>query len=243
MVFMMKMPAKITQNRLQFPYLAAILASFCLHGLVFALVYWANASVLRNAVQLIPSNPVQKSPLRIEMALAPNAPTQPKAPQPTPADAPKSLRPNLNTIKLNTTKPAQQDNIAPSSASQTASSLVVNAASTLGNKASAQEETVTFSAASYQLGVAATPKPIYPEASILYAESGSVLLQLEIDAEGKVSAMQLARSSGFKRLDKAAMNTVKHWIFAPALRNQIAVASQKKVAIRFELIDSAAIIR
>jgi hypothetical protein len=39
------------------------------------------------------------------------------------------------------------------------------------------------------------------------------------------------------------MNSVKHWTFTPALRNQIAVDSQKQVAIRFELIDNAAVIR
>lgn len=238
---MMEMPTKTKQNRLLSPHLIALLASFCIHGLIFALVYRSTVPTLRNAPQLNPSNLLQKSPLRLEIALTPNLPTAPKnrVTQTTLATAATPSKP----IRPSAIKLAKKDNVAPSPASQSADSLALNTTPTLDKTASAQEATATFSTASYQLGAAATPKPIYPEESILYGESGVVLLQVEINAQGKVSGMQLGRSSGFKRLDRAAMNSVKHWTFTPALRNQIAVDSQKQVAIRFELIDNAAVIR
>lgn len=238
---MMEIPTKTKQNRLLSPHLIALLASFCIHGLIFALVYRSTVPTLRNAPQLTPSNLLQKSPLRLEIALVPNLSTAPqsRATQTTLTTMATPSKP----IRPSTSKLAKKDNIAPSPAPQSADNLTLNTTPTQDKTASAQEATVTFSTASYQLGAAATPKPIYPEESILYGESGVVLLQLQINAQGKVSSTQLGRSSGFKRLDRAAMNSVKHWTFTPALRNQIAVDSQKQVAIRFELIDNAAVIR
>ncbi|MBY0345256.1 MAG: energy transducer TonB [Neisseriaceae bacterium] len=144
----------------------------------------------------------------------------------------------ITPIDVVTQKTSTKLNLAQT----TANNLTLNLKPELPNiDAYFQED--GFSEASYQLNSASTPKPIYPEESISYAESGLVLLQVEITAQGKVSAVQLGRSSGFKRLDKAAINAVKHWIFRPAIRDQIPVASQKKVVIHFELIDNVAVIR
>jgi periplasmic protein TonB len=53
------------------------------------------------------------------------------------------------------------------------------------------------------------PKPEYPPASRRLGEQGPVILQALIDADGRVTDMKLGQSSGFERLDQAAIDGIK----------------------------------
>ena len=64
---------------------------------------------------------------------------------------------------------------------------------------------------------------------------GVVLLQVNVSDKGKVSAIHVMRSSGFRVLDVAALNSVKQWRFMPARKGDIEVASTVQVPIRFIL--------
>lgn len=71
--------------------------------------------------------------------------------------------------------------------------------------------------------------PAYPPLSRRLGEEGKVVLRVELDAEGKVGAVDVAASSGFPRLDEAARAAVKTWRCNPARRDgqpASAVASQ-----------------
>lgn len=57
--------------------------------------------------------------------------------------------------------------------------------------------------------------PIYPAESRARRERGEVLLRVEIDAGGRVSDAQIARSSGFSHLDEAARRAVLGWRCQP----------------------------
>ena len=48
-------------------------------------------------------------------------------------------------------------------------------------------------------------KPEYPRASLVNEEQGTVILALQIGADGKVMDSKVEKSSGFKNLDKATM--------------------------------------
>jgi protein TonB len=82
-------------------------------------------------------------------------------------------------------------------------------------------------------------QPPYPPASRALDEEGSVTLAVSIAADGRVSAVSLLRSSGFARLDKAALDfALRRWRFEPALDNGKPVASTRNFTVRFSLENS-----
>lgn len=56
----------------------------------------------------------------------------------------------------------------------------------------------------------------YPKASVRLAEQGRVSLRLFVDAAGKISTVSLKKSSGFSRLDEAALAAAKKLQNVPA---------------------------
>lgn len=61
--------------------------------------------------------------------------------------------------------------------------------------------------------------PVYPKQSRRLREQGKVLFEILVTEKGIVGEIKLKRSSGHKRLDDAALQTIKHWKFIPANRN------------------------
>jgi len=66
-------------------------------------------------------------------------------------------------------------------------------------------------------GGGARPAPGYPLESMRAREQGTVVLLIEVDATGKVTAVTVRESSGHRRLDAAAVAAVQQtWYFGPA---------------------------
>jgi len=61
--------------------------------------------------------------------------------------------------------------------------------------------------------------PAYPALSRRLGEEGKLVLRVELDEKGHVNEAQVVNSSGFKRLDEAAMTAVKTWRCTPPVRN------------------------
>ncbi|HET7060585.1 MAG TPA: TonB family protein [Nitrosospira sp.] len=61
--------------------------------------------------------------------------------------------------------------------------------------------------------------PTYPALSRRLGEEGKLVLRVELDEKGLVSQAQIVNSSGFKRLDEAAMTAVKTWRCTPPVRD------------------------
>ncbi len=61
--------------------------------------------------------------------------------------------------------------------------------------------------------------PAYPPLSRRLGEEGKVVLRVELDEQGSVSAARVAQASGFARLDEAALAAVKAWRCTPAQRD------------------------
>jgi len=62
------------------------------------------------------------------------------------------------------------------------------------------------------------PAPHYPTLSRRFGEQGRVLLDVYILPDGSVGEIKLNTSSGFARLDEAALAAVRTWRFVPARR-------------------------
>lgn len=61
--------------------------------------------------------------------------------------------------------------------------------------------------------------PNYPEYSRRSGEEGRLMLQVELDESGHVSETSVVNSSGYSRLDNAALDAVKTWRCKPAVRD------------------------
>ncbi|MEE2000818.1 energy transducer TonB [Alkalimonas sp. MEB108] len=79
------------------------------------------------------------------------------------------------------------------------------------------------------------PAPAYPMVSRRLREQGTVLLELLIEADGQISELAVLQSSGFPRLDQAALEAVKQWRFEPARQGGSAIAYRYQQPITFQL--------
>lgn len=79
------------------------------------------------------------------------------------------------------------------------------------------------------------PAPVYPPLSRKLHEEGRVLLFVQVSAKGDAESVELRKSSGFPRLDEAAMSAVRKWRFVPARRGAEPVASSVVVPLVFRL--------
>jgi protein TonB len=79
------------------------------------------------------------------------------------------------------------------------------------------------------------PAPSYPAASRQLGESGRVMLWVRVSREGATLDVQLRQSSGYSRLDRAAIDAVRHWRFVPARRGNEPVEAGVLVPVDFRL--------
>lgn len=81
--------------------------------------------------------------------------------------------------------------------------------------------------------------PNYPSESKKLGEEGAVALALYLNEEGKVQEARVDASSGFPRLDEAAVkHATKSWKFEPCTEDGKPVACWHKVKFRFQLKDA-----
>jgi periplasmic protein TonB len=79
------------------------------------------------------------------------------------------------------------------------------------------------------------PKPAYPALSKRLGEQGKVIVRVLIGPDGAAQQAELGRSSGFERLDQAALATVLKWRYVPGKRGGVAEAMWFNVPINFVL--------
>jgi protein TonB len=79
------------------------------------------------------------------------------------------------------------------------------------------------------------PPPEYPPMSVRRGEQGQVLLKVLIGADGLPQKVELLSSSGFERLDKAALEAAMRWRYVPGKRGGVAEAMWYQVPMVFNL--------
>ncbi|MCY1166262.1 hypothetical protein D9M73_61870 [compost metagenome] len=79
------------------------------------------------------------------------------------------------------------------------------------------------------------PKPPYPPLSKRLNEQGKTTIKVFIDVEGLPQRAEIAKSSGYDRLDQAALATVMRWRYVPGKRGGVPEAMWFNVPINWVL--------
>lgn len=79
--------------------------------------------------------------------------------------------------------------------------------------------------------------PRYPESARRRGQSGRVLLEAQIGADGAAQQVRIRESSGFRTLDQAAEEAVARWRFVPARQGGESVAASVAIPVVFRLND------
>ncbi|MCW4455502.1 energy transducer TonB [Flavobacterium sp. MXW15] len=78
-----------------------------------------------------------------------------------------------------------------------------------------------------------SPAPRYPAAALRRGERGTVVVRVDVDANGAPGGVTLVQRSGSRTLDRAAMEAVRGWRFQPAQRNGQPVAGSVEIPFDF----------
>lgn len=77
--------------------------------------------------------------------------------------------------------------------------------------------------------------PVYPAGARRDGEEGTGLFRVLVDERGRPIDVQVLKSSGFPRLDEAALTAIRKWSFSPAIQSGTAVKSWTRVSVAFRL--------
>jgi len=220
----------------------ALAVSFCLHLLLLATAGYLAAgwtAALPPQEVLLEMELVNTPAERAGVSPQPPAPSPlpdvPQPPVPTPADTIPTetlAEPVVSTSELAMTE--AQPVAVPASAPAQSGSAGGSESSAIGG--------VTGGGNSKSGGIAAPGilskvDPAYPSASRKAGQDGTVLLRIEILANGHTGDISVVQSTGYSALDEAAIAAVGQWQFVPAkdLATGRAVACTTTLPVSFRL--------
>lgn len=79
------------------------------------------------------------------------------------------------------------------------------------------------------------PAPQYPAEALRYGWEGEVWLKVDVDRNGAVYRVRIDKSSGYPVLDRAALKTVRRWLFEPARIGPETIDATVRVPVRFRI--------
>jgi protein TonB len=94
---------------------------------------------------------------------------------------------------------------------------------------------VTITPPAFNAAYLRNPAPRYPLASRREGEQGTVTLRVLVDRNGLPARVDIQTTSGWPRLDSAALEAIKEWRFRPAQRGTDPVEGSVLVPIVFRL--------
>jgi len=163
------------------------------------------------------ATPLQTTPRAVQQT--PVAPTPLAVAAPAPAEVPlaaPAATPAHNAAAATSTAAATSSNTATAAATSAAAPVKVqlpsNDADYLNN-----------------------PKPAYPAMSRRLGEQGRVIVRTLIGEDGVPQKAEVQRSSGFERLDRAAVDTALRWRYVPGKRAGVAEAMWFNLPMNFVL--------
>ncbi|WP_275269904.1 energy transducer TonB [Limnobacter sp. P1] len=176
------------------------------------------------AQQLSVSEPVITPPSVVGVLVAPEpepAPPPPKPVPPPPKPEPKPVptpKPVAKPTPKPTPKPEPVREVAQEPVQQAAPTPPAPPSAPVQQATPAPEAPAPVTPPRTDAAHLNNPAPQYPALSRRLGEQGRVMLDVYILPDGSVGEIKLNRSSGFPRLDNAALQAVKTWKYVPAKR-------------------------
>jgi protein TonB len=157
--------------------------------------------------------------------------------------APRTVAPNVVPVKpppattaIETAPPAQTAAVPdPQPSEPTAATRSESAAAPSSGVPQPAPAPAPIAPPSFNADYLHNPAPRYPATSRRLGESGRVVLRVLVSAGGMAERVELRHSSGSRRLDDAALETVQRWKFVPARQGDTPVAAWVLVPIVFTL--------
>ncbi|RKO81318.1 energy transducer TonB [Pectobacterium parmentieri] len=169
--------------------------------------------------------PTITEPLVDERALLPPAPEKP-APE-------KKPEPVLKKTPVKKSAPAPKPTQQPQT--ETASAAAPITPAPIAQKTAVQPVDAPLTPPLANADYLHNPAPSYPDVAISRGYEGTVLLNVQVRADGKVQTIRIHQSSGYPSLDDAARDTVVRWSFVPARRGNQPVSGWVVVPVDFSL--------
>ncbi len=201
------------------PRWVAFLITAALHIVGFYVLATFNVTVLRNHAEALlvvnlvplpsraPAPPLRKKEVATRVPMA----TAERITAPSPMV---TIAPELPTVAVPQNPPASQSAIE-------------------GPPERAQSEPIAVDSLAAKLISAAPPR--YPIESRRKREMGTVILSVTVGEDGRVETISVHQSSGFERLDRAALGAVRQWRWLSTTIDGQAVRVRGLVRIPFEL--------
>lgn len=211
--------------------------------LLFALVLLSHGAALwalQHGLQRAPEDAVTPAEMLVEV-MPMEAPPAPPAPQPKVVKPTAVAQPK--PAQLAPPTPAPVPEVAPAPAAVAAAApgpatpntpTAVAAAPAAAAVAAAPAAPVVQPPSS-DADYLHNPKPAYPSMSRRLGETGKVVVRTLIGADGVAQQAEVLRSSGFERLDRAAVETALKWRYVPGKRAGIPEAMWFNVPLVFVL--------
>jgi len=200
--------------------------------LVHVAALWAlQTGLLRRAVEVIVPAEV------LSEFITPPAPKVETPAPPRPAVKPQEVRPQRTSVAAPLALPTAQPDptpapVAPAVAlSPPAPMATAPAAAEVSAPPAPPRMELPSSSADYLNN----PKPPYPSMSKRMGEQGKVVVRVLIGVDGTAQKAEIRTSSGFDRLDQAALDTVLRWRYVPGKRGGVPEAMWFNVPINFVL--------
>jgi protein TonB len=157
-----------------------------------------------------------------------------EAPRPRPLDAPRPVPlPNLRPPEVHISIPPPPENLYTVRVDEKTPAAPPEPMAPATVVASIATQAIEPPRA--DLAYLANPPPDYPSVSKRTGEQGRVMLRVRVDSKGQVEDVVVEATSGFPRLDQAALAAVRRWRFVPARLGDRSVAGWAIVPVAFAL--------
>ncbi|MCC7014607.1 MAG: energy transducer TonB [Planctomycetes bacterium] len=199
---------------------AGTLVAFANRELVEAL---PAAPALEREPRIEPEELLEPTLLDPELAEEPEPQPEPRLPTATVVDDPARVAHLLSLPWSSSSARVAGDSASTSAGEESgvaSEQAAPSAASTPPQPAPEVEPLVT------PVATLSAPDPTYPRLSQRLGEQGTVELHMFVGADGKLVRADVIRSSGFERLDRAALDAVSRWTFRAATRDGSAVMGE-----------------
>lgn len=211
------------QDRIDWRRVGALSATFNVHIL-------AGAALLLATVQLAPSLSTTAPPPMMQVEVI-----EPVTPLPEPPIIEREVEPDLAPV----TTPVRTDRTEATATvpQPQATSVATPMAIALPPPSLPMRPALSMEPANPDRGVAyeRVRQPLYPPDARARGIEGETVLRVLVGSDGRVLEVSLNRSSGDRRLDRAAETAVRSWRFSPAIQNGQAVTAWVQIPISFRI--------